>query len=379
MTHITGPFMTVGARGDARLLITVPLLVLLACADGADTSASPAAGGSGTGASSSGGGDAQSGGAAAGGSAGAEASGAGAQGGAGPDLHGFADEVAASICGALFRCCDDGSFERYFAPYAANERLASFKTQIPPLHTFVDEAECTSTVAEMLAVTPWRDWIDAAETGQVGFDEAAFASCRATLSSARCGAEVSTALLDSTCFGFDAPPGGSLQRRVFPRTRTDGATCAPIRDGIGSAFYGSCDPTKAFCCYTSADDPSGDCALPFEADGTPRSGTCRAVALAGEGCSIVPPLELCATGQSCVDSLAVCRVDDTQPLAVGALCIDGDYNLLGECFASFCDVLGTSKCEPLKADGAQCYSGYECQSDACEGQICGPSTFCVGG
>src|SRR5689334_15034507 len=52
--------------------------------------------------------------------------------------------AAASICSALFRCCDDDLVE-YFAPYRGNDLLAQFKDRLPPAAT-LDEASCASVV-----------------------------------------------------------------------------------------------------------------------------------------------------------------------------------------------------------------------------------------
>ena len=76
------------------------------------------------------------------------------------------------------------------------------------------------------------------------FDGAAFTSCVAALDGA-CGAPARAALFDSTCFGFAPPAGGDAQRRMVHRVAGVGAGCAPVRDGVGAAFFGTCDPTAA--------------------------------------------------------------------------------------------------------------------------------------
>lgn len=207
-------------------------------------------------------------------------------------------------------------------------------------------------------------------------DPAALATCKAALDGAACGKDVGLALTDGTCFGFAAPPGGALQRKTFGRTAKAGDACSPLRDGVGAAFFGSCDPTGFFCCYEDAQSP-GKCALPFDKDGNARAGACKAASKPGESCSIFGSLQICVTGASC-DGTDHCAVDSDAPLAPGDTCVDAGFNLLGLCQASYCDVLGTGKCEPTKADGADCLGGDECQSTACVSGKCGAPTFCKG-
>lgn len=288
----------------------------------------------------------------------------------------FHDDAAAAICGALFRCCDGGDVEEYFAAYRANERLAAFVDRLPPA-VELDEASCREVVAEMIEVTPFGDWVDAAEADRVGFDAGAFDACLAELDGAACGAEVRAALYDGTCLGFAAPTGGAEQRRMFTRTAGVGTACAPLRDGVGAVFYGTCDPTAAFCCYADPANPELGCTFPFDGDGNARAGTCAAIAADGQACSTAPPLQLCATGLSC-DDTDRCRLDGTAPLAVGEACVDQAFNVLGECQASYCDLLGTGRCEPLRDDGERCGAAFECASGRCAG-TCVTNDVCDGG
>lgn len=281
--------------------------------------------------------------------------------------------AAASICGALFRCCDD-DLVTYFAPYRDNDLLASFKDRLPPTAT-LDEASCKSVVEEMLDIVPLGDWTKLANAGDVTFDPTAFDACLATLDHATCGAPVRSALWDSTCLGFAPPSGGTAQRSFFHRTKSAGATCHPIRDGIGAAFYGSCDPTSAFCCY---EVPGRDgCQFPYAADGEPRTGTCQAVAATNATCSPTAPVKLCATGSDCDSDTLKCVSTVEMPLSVGAACIDASYHVLGTCEDSYCDVLGTKKCEPMQPDGHACSSDEECTSGRCQ-TTCVPMDLCTG-
>ena len=239
----------------------------------------------------------------------------------------------------------------------------------------LDEASCRLVVEEMLDIIPLGDWVRASNAGDVTYDAGAAAACVAALDTAACGQPARNALWDSTCFGFAAPSGGPEQRSMFHRTRPVGSTCAPVRDGVGAAFYGSCDPTTSFCCY-EVPGRTG-CQYPFDAAGVPRSGTCAPVAAVGAACGIAAPLKLCATGINCADDTQTCVAPVATPLAVGERCLDASFNQLGECQGSFCDALGTSRCEPQRANGAACTGGDECVSGLCN-SVCVPMTICTG-
>jgi hypothetical protein len=284
--------------------------------------------------------------------------------------------VAGAICSALYRCCDTQSITDYFGPYAQSTLLASFTAKIPPAHAFANEAECAATVKEMLDITPFGDWVKEAEAGNVSFDASAAAACKSALDGAACGKDVAAALFDGTCFGFSPPPGGQFQRKIFTRTKKAGEACAPIHDGIGAGIFGTCDPTGFFCCY---DDPTkpGSCGFPFDKNGNPRTGTCKAASKIGQSCTIVGSLQVCATGSSCDSQSNTCVSDGDAPLALGDACTDASFNLLGICQNSYCDILGSGKCEALKNDGTACGGGEECLSGACVQGTCGAFTFCV--
>lgn len=277
--------------------------------------------------------------------------------------------ASSEICSALFRCCSAGDIEAYFAPLLAHNRLAAFAGRLPPAATLSATA-CPSLLGEMFEITPFGPWVEAAELGTVGFDAAAAAACLDELSSASCGAEASAALFDSTCFGFAAPPGGSIQRRIFVRTRTAGESCVPLNDGFGGAIFGTCDPEAAFCCVPSAQDPSR-CVI-----GT-AAGTCRAASQVGEVCAFAP-LQVCATGLEC--NADVCETPNLTPLATGDLCYDtASFTLLGECTDGYCDLFGTSRCESPRALGVACSQGYECLSGFCSASSCAePPPYCAG-
>lgn len=283
------------------------------------------------------------------------------------------DRAATAICGALFRCCDD-DLEAYFAPYAANELLADFRPRLPPMATF-DEAGCRDVLEPMLDIVPLGDWVRAAAAGTVSYDPAAAARCLAALDAAECGTQARAALWDSTCFGFAAPVGGSEQRSFVRRTAGSGQACGPLRDGVGAAFYGTCDPAAAFCCFEEAGRTG--CQYPFDANGNRRAGHCQAVAPTGGACSAAIPVQLCATGSDCDSDTETCVAPTTTMLDVGARCVDASFHSLGQCRSSFCDLLGTGTCQPLRADGQTCGGGDECVSGRCQ-SVCIPMDLCTG-
>ena len=280
--------------------------------------------------------------------------------------------AAQAICGALFRCCG-ADLGTYFGPYRENDRLAAYKDRLPPAAE-LDEAGCRAVLAPMLDIVPLGDWVSAASAGTVEYDAAAFTTCITALDNAACGEPAREALWDSECLGFAAPDGGEAQRSMFRRTSGVGAACGPIRDGIGAVFYGTCDPTVAFCCY--ADPAQPGCQFPFEDGGSPRAGQCAAIAAVGEACSVASPFRLCATGNSCDAEGSTCVAPVQAILAVGATCMDNSFNLLGECQDAYCDVLGSKRCEPVRPDGVACWSGEECRSGQCE-TVCVPLDLCA--
>lgn len=161
-----------------------------------------------------------------------------------PRLATLIDEAAAAVCGALFRCCDDGSVNRYFEPYVYNEALEDFVPRLPPRAEVTAET-CPALVAEMLTVVPLGRWVDAAERGLVELVPARVDACLDALGTAACGEGVTTALFDATCFWLNPPAGGDEQRTIFARTATEGGACLPLNDGFGGVFFGTCDPDLA--------------------------------------------------------------------------------------------------------------------------------------
>lgn len=284
----------------------------------------------------------------------------------------ISSRAAAAICGALFRCCDD-DLVTYFGPYRENDRLAAFKDQLPPAAA-LDEAGCRAVLAPMLDIAPFGDWVHAANAGTVVYDPAAFEACITALDHATCGESARKALWDSECLGYAAPAGGAEQRSMFHRTGGVGAACSPIRDGIGSVFYGTCDPKLAYCCYSDPARPG--CQFPFDGGGAVRPGQCAAVAAIGAQCTTSAPIQLCATGNDCDDDTGTCVAPLQGNLAIGATCVGNSYNLLGVCQDSFCDLFGSKRCEPLRNDGTTCTTGDECRSGSCQ-TVCTPLQLCT--
>lgn len=279
--------------------------------------------------------------------------------------------AADAICSALFRCCDAASMEEYFAAATSKPSLASFQDKVPPAVT-LDATGCREVVAQMLALVPFGGWIESVSAGRVKFVASGVNECFDELAAAKCGKPVGEALDDGTCFGFAPPSSGSSQRRMFLRLGNPGAACVPVlQDGFGASFYGTCDPAKAFCCIDDPADPSGGCALPTDG----LSGTCQAAGAVDETCAVAQPLDLCQAGLNCSTATGKCIVDSQEPLSAGDPCVDANYNLLGLCQDSWCDLAGTRLCESLKGDGFDCYDASECESSHCENP--GPSGRCA--
>jgi hypothetical protein len=289
---------------------------------------------------------------------------------AGPDPRAatLIAEASQAICGALFRCCDAPSLEDYFAPYAANERLADFVARLPPAAA-VDAATCPALVAEMLTVVPLGAWIDAVVQGKAAIVGAQADACLAALNDAACGEPVAAALFDSTCFWLNPPLGGPLQRSVFDRAQRTGDACIPLADGFGGLFYGTCNPNTDFCCFGEPES----CGFP---DDPTTLGTCTPAGDVGAACSQVP-VRLCRTGLECGDD-NVCHAPAEAPLSVGEPCVDASFTLLGLCVDSYCDFFESRTCLARKADGEDCTGPEECTALSCVDGRCAPTTFCTG-
>ena len=277
------------------------------------------------------------------------------------------DQVAVGVCSLAMRCCDDDSLSTYFGFWTSNPNLTELVDGLPP----TDLESCRQDVATLMTEIPLGDWFAAVEEGTVSLNESAFTACLEDLENASCGPEAREALFDAECFGQAPPLGGEVRRSFVDRTQTEG-TCTPINDGIGSSFFGTCDPALAFCCYGVE-----ECGFPYGDDQSPQEGICQPTSSLGEACSPTPPIQVCQSGLSCDANSGTCIAVSTDQLTLGEECVDDAWNLLGECADSFCDLLGTGLCEALKANGQACFSSDECASGACDG-TCTPNELCSG-
>jgi hypothetical protein len=164
---------------------------------------------------------------------------------------------------------------------------------------------------------------------------------------------------------------------MFVRTRGVGDACVPLWDGVGSRFYGTCDPTTSFCCYQNA---GAVCAYPFDGDGVPRSGTCQEASTAGEVCDAgLTTVQMCVTGQECGFATSTCVAMSETPIATGQPCYDdAEWVVTGDCADGWCDAGGSNVCEPFRSNGEACFFGFECTSGWCEAEQCAENETCAG-
>ena len=277
-------------------------------------------------------------------------------------------QIAQSTCDALYRCCNAENKIDFFAPILSNSRFEDVAGVIPPNSELTEEG-CPTLIANLYTIAPFGPWVEAAKNGQVTYFPQEAKTCLDSLNTATCGDELFTHLFDDQCFSFSSPLGGESQRKMFTRTKPVGETCNPLTDGVGGAYYGTCDPTVGFCCIP---DEAGDC-LP----GSPEDeGTCVEVSPVGEACGGPIPAQLCATGVECIEG--ICQAPAAPVVfTLGEQCANG-FSLLGECEDGFCDLGGTETCVPFVDLGGECIFGYECGPDlACDDGTCIEANFCV--
>lgn len=273
-----------------------------------------------------------------------------------------------SLCHALGRCCDAQSTVRFFGPMTQSQRLPAALRARLPTDGGISRTECEQLLGEVYDVLPVGSWVRAVQKGLASFDAAAAQDCLATLDAATCGAQVADALHDGTCFGFGPPAGGSEQRRPFRRTASQGQACEATADGVGGSFFGTCDPSVAFCCGPR---PDGSCGLVGDV-----TGECRLAAQVGQSCGLTPSVTPCATGLECDPGTGKCVAPLTGPLQVGATCVNGS-SLLGECVDSWCDFGASKTCQPPRVLGANCQYGWQCASGECAASQCVAARYCV--
>ena len=265
------------------------------------------------------------------------------------------EEAAKSVCSALTRCCDADSQKFYFDPFRDAEFLQEYQAQLPN-GELMDEASCLSLMKNIYPKIWLGSWLERVAANEAEFDGNAAATCLATLDNAACGEPLRDALFDTTCFSNSAPGGGDEQRVIFKRTQTAGASCAPVRDGFGGLYYGSCQAENSFCCI---EDSMGNCS-PFPS--LSKTGTCKTASQLDEACNDFP-MQLCATGLFCNTNILKCEKPTYSPLQVGEACMEG-IDFLGDCVNSWCD-FSSKKCEPLKAPGKSCSFSMECDTGWC--------------
>jgi hypothetical protein len=276
--------------------------------------------------------------------------------------------IAQNQCRIFRDCCEDQALKEYFFSIQNSSSYSDeLKAKLPPQKALGDD--CEAVMTEVLSIAPFGDWVKGVKENLIQYLPENAITCLDQMKNASCGVATYDVLFDSTCFSLVAPGGGEIQRKAFDRIGREGSTCFPIRDGIGSSFYGTCDPFNAFCCIA---DEEGKC-LPGSPD---QRGTCKSVSSIGQSCQSFP-IQLCQTGLNCDPIENKCLAESTAPLANGDLCYD-QFNLLGVCLDSYCDVSGSNQCEPFLEDGQACASSYTCRSQACNAGTCGPILFCTG-
>ena len=223
------------------------------------------------------------------------------------------------------RCRSPDDIETYFGAYALDTRFDALGDVFPP-----DVEQCASTPedAEDRALGPGST-LDA---GLIELNSEGLDACINELNEAPCGAGVWDALLDSTCFALSAPLGGDAQRRAFRRSAAPTTPCESLNDGFGGLWYGTCDPTQAFCCVRDG----FDCVTATEAG---VSGVCAAAATLGETCGL-DPLKPCITGLVCGPEGTCEENVEATLLSPGATCATDGVSLLGTCVGSYCDLFG---------------------------------------
>ena len=268
-------------------------------------------------------------------------------------------ELSAAVCERLTSCCNETDQNEFFSNFIDDERLAELAPMMPPNAPLTADT-CPALLEELYPQIWLGSWLERVEAREVIFDSDGAQACMANLHAASCGQEVRDALFDTTCFSNIPPGGGEEQRKMFSRLPRFDEPCAPIRDGFGGLYFGSCDPSRSFCCV-GADELDGGC-TPFPVPG--KTGTCKPTSALNESCNDMP-LQLCETGLYCDDEDYTCKADTWEPLALGQTCLDESFMLLGDCTDSYCS-WDEGICMTLKSKGDTCNYSFECSSDFCD-------------
>jgi len=290
-------------------------------------------------------------------------------------LDTLVERAAAATCDAVAECCSADESEAFFSGIANHPRLEDIADQFPP-NAPLDAETCPDLVSTAYETVSLGSWIAAAREGLVTFDLDAANDCLEALDAVGCDVSFSDVFFSGECFGFTPPYGAGQRRAAFDRFSREGDACVPLTDGTGGAFFGTCDPSKAWCAFVEQGRtrivPDGE------------AGVCVPVASTGEACGFViepgtpPAFSVCQQGLECnLDN--ECVAPNQDEIAMGQACYDSAaFTLLGDCVNSYCDILGSNECVALKNDGANCTHSYECGSDFCEAGVCTAGQFCDG-
>ena len=264
--------------------------------------------------------------------------------------------AAAEICARLDDCCAAEDYEWFLGAYISDERNMDLVESLGANPKW-SQKTCASFLKPAMENTWVGSWLAAFEEGLLEYDQASVSECILNLRKTDCGEPLREALLDPECFGYFPPNGGEEQRTIFQRSAQSGETCAPIADGFGGLYYGSCDPATSFCCieteYGCDPFPTAD-----------ERGTCISASPLGEECNSIP-MQLCVTGAECIDG--VCIEFSYEELSVGSTCYNTEtLELLGYCKDSWCDMFGSAACEPMAMAGEQCAADWECGTNWCD-------------
>lgn len=280
-------------------------------------------------------------------------------------------EISNNICEQLSSCCSPVSQEIYFSSYMNNTNLSEFHAQLPP-NEILSQDQCETTLANMLEKVWLGSWMDAVEREEAIFLPEQYDQCMLQLQNSTCGEELTSALFDGTCFGYNAPSGGTMQRSFFQRAQQIEESCTPLSDGFGGLYYGTCDESESYCCV-----PSELGCSPYPIPDV--QGTCVQASKEGDSCSTQEPIQLCASGLTCSIDTKTCTAQSTELLQEGDSCYNPNtYELTGTCIDSWCDLFESAQCEPLIENGDECLYGESCLSGVCDTEmsICVESTFC---
>ena len=109
-------------------------------------------------------------------------------------LDALTAQIGEAVCEAVLGCCSMEDQGAWFAPVTNILELVGFESEVPPA-TALEAATCPALVEELLETGPFRDWLDLAANGAVGYSETEAGACLERLRGARCGAETGRSYL----------------------------------------------------------------------------------------------------------------------------------------------------------------------------------------